>query len=221
MAQYKDHNMTNRISLILKSLMKQKAISSSELARRTGIAQPVIYRIASGETDNPKLNTIIPLAKYFDVSIDHLVYGLATKQHDELKTTDEPKENSKVPLLTWEQIKNKNLFEIHNWYTCHSKTSKHAFSVIIKNDAFLPNFPPETIMIFDPEKIPTNKDIILAIYKNEATIKEYLVDGGDTYLKPIRHELNARLLDEKDNLEVLGVLVETTSFYKGNSYSKE
>ncbi len=52
----------------LKCLMQQ-----AELAERTGIGQPVVHRIASGETHNPKLGTLRPLARYFGISIDTLI----------------------------------------------------------------------------------------------------------------------------------------------------
>ena len=212
--------MINNISATLKALMKQKEISSSELARCTGVAQPVIYRIASGETDNPKLNTVIPLAEFFGASIDNFIDGTAVERnttHAEHKKTI-----NKVPLLQWEQIKNKDLQGSHFWHATHSTTSESAFAFTITDDSFLPNFPAETIVIFDPSLPAKNEDVVLASYKKETpSIKRYLVDGGDSYLKPIRHELSAKLLDQHESLEILGVLVEATSFYKRNSDNKE
>jgi transcriptional regulator with XRE-family HTH domain len=65
--------MRENLSSILSSLMEQKGIKSAELARKIGIAQPVIYRLMSGETLNPQLLTLKPIADFFNISLDQLV----------------------------------------------------------------------------------------------------------------------------------------------------
>jgi transcriptional regulator with XRE-family HTH domain len=62
-------NLTN----VLTHLMSKNKISSSELARQTGVAQPVIYRLMSGGTENPQILTLKPIADYFSLSIDQLM----------------------------------------------------------------------------------------------------------------------------------------------------
>lgn len=57
----------------LSHLMFKKGIKSAELARKTGVGQPVIYRLMTGITDNPQINTLKPIADYFGVSLDQLV----------------------------------------------------------------------------------------------------------------------------------------------------
>jgi len=59
---------TNRLADNLQELMRVRKINPTTLARSTGIGQPVIYRIATGETDNPTLSTLQPVAKFFGVS---------------------------------------------------------------------------------------------------------------------------------------------------------
>lgn len=61
------------LSSILSQLMTEKGIKSSELARKTGVGQPVIYRIMTGVTDNPQIHTLMPIADFFKVSIDQLL----------------------------------------------------------------------------------------------------------------------------------------------------
>ena len=59
--------------MMLHSLMQQADLSQAELARRTGIAQPVIHRLCTDETINPKLSTLSLLARHLGVTIDALV----------------------------------------------------------------------------------------------------------------------------------------------------
>lgn len=53
--------------------MNQQGIKSAELARKTGIGQPVIHRLMTGVTENPQVLTIKPIADYFSVTLDQLL----------------------------------------------------------------------------------------------------------------------------------------------------
>lgn len=53
--------------------MTEMKISSAELARKTGVAQPVVYRLMTGVTENPQILTIKPIANFFGVSIEQLL----------------------------------------------------------------------------------------------------------------------------------------------------
>ncbi|MBV9576898.1 MAG: helix-turn-helix transcriptional regulator [Gammaproteobacteria bacterium] len=64
------------LSSILSHLMSEKGIKSAELARKTGVGQPVIYRLMTGITDNPQILTLKPISDFFGVSLDQLL-GLA------------------------------------------------------------------------------------------------------------------------------------------------
>ena len=50
------------LSSRLKKLLTNANISEAELARRTGIAQPMVNRLATGKNKNPKLETLKPIA---------------------------------------------------------------------------------------------------------------------------------------------------------------
>ena len=216
--------MDNKISSSIKFLMQKSEITSSELARCTGITQPVIYRIASGETDNPKINTLIPIAKYFNTYLDHLVDGSAIAGERTTETTsDLDKSKSKQsPLLSWGKIAKKEFHRSDQQFYTHSNVKGPSFCIKITDDSFLPNFPNETVMIFDSSIQPINEDVVLASYKDETpSIKKYLVDGSDVYLKPIRAELTAKLLNDTHNLSIFGVLIETVTFYKRSKENKE
>ena len=53
--------------------MANVGIKSAELARKTGIAQPVISRLMTGITSNPQILTIKPIADFFDVTLEQLL----------------------------------------------------------------------------------------------------------------------------------------------------
>lgn len=56
----------------LKALMKREALTQAELSKRTGIPATSLYRLMSGETTNPTLDTLNTLARHFGVGIGEL-----------------------------------------------------------------------------------------------------------------------------------------------------
>lgn len=70
-----------QLSSTLTRLMADKGIKSAELARKIGIGQPVIHRLMSGVTDNPQVQTLLPIAQYFGVTIDQLLGRASLDDH--------------------------------------------------------------------------------------------------------------------------------------------
>lgn len=58
---------TSQLAKNLEFLLKQEKLSAYELAQRTKVPQPTIFRILTGESQDPKSSTVAPLADYFKV----------------------------------------------------------------------------------------------------------------------------------------------------------
>ncbi|MCC2624916.1 MAG: Cro/C1-type DNA-binding domain [Burkholderiales bacterium] len=65
----------NNLANNLKYLMKQKQITLIELASLLNIPPEQIIQIKNGKLENPALNTVINISKYFKVSLDKLALG--------------------------------------------------------------------------------------------------------------------------------------------------
>ncbi len=63
----------NYLALNLRWSLAQNDLTSAELSRRTSIAQPVIHRLVTGVIENPQIHTLIPLAEYFNCSLDKIL----------------------------------------------------------------------------------------------------------------------------------------------------
>jgi transcriptional regulator with XRE-family HTH domain len=57
----------------LKKLRKRKGWSQEKLAREAGISYQTLIKIEQGRIKNPKLETLIKLAKALNVSLDKLI----------------------------------------------------------------------------------------------------------------------------------------------------
>ena len=69
---------------IIKKLRKKKGINQTELGKKTEMSLRSISSIERGETD-PSTNQLKEFSKFFNVSIDHLVFG---KKEEKIEKTE-------------------------------------------------------------------------------------------------------------------------------------
>ncbi|MBV9576414.1 MAG: helix-turn-helix transcriptional regulator, partial [Gammaproteobacteria bacterium] len=66
--------MKNQLSANLIALMDYHRIGGAQLARTTNIPLSTIKNIRKGTNINPTIETLIPLARYFDISLEEIIY---------------------------------------------------------------------------------------------------------------------------------------------------
>jgi len=204
----------HKLSKVLKTLMADEGLTETELFRRTGIGQPVIHRIASDETGNPKIATLSPIANYFNISISQLI---GDDPLPEARLTGRYSRKlerwHKVPLLSWNQIP--------EWTSSHSPQASartvatdatvgdYAYAVQLYNTSMNPQFPPGTILIIDPERHPTDSDfaIVHELGKQAPTFKQVLIDGATILLKPLNKDF--KTVNYSDAYRFLGVMLQS------------
>jgi len=88
----------------LNFLMIDMRISADELGRRTNIPASTIKKIRNRYNPNPTLTTLLPLAKFFSLTLGQLV-GDEPMPKDRLKGQYQPsiETTRHVPLLSWEE----------------------------------------------------------------------------------------------------------------------
>lgn len=179
----------NLLGQVLKELMVQQQISASELARRTGIGQPVIFRMLSGETDNPKVATLSPLASYFGVTINQLIGETPLNAAQESGVAAH-----QVPVLSLDQaadfeaiLENKDELKQYKMIAVENLPIKQVFGVEVKDDSMSPLFDRGTILLINGSKTPKNGDYALVQLRRhkEAVFRQILIDDDFQYLKPL------------------------------------
>lgn len=208
-----------KLSPILKALMAEIKISESELARRTGVGQPVVHRIASGETDNPKVATLSPIANYFAISISQLI-GDEPLPENRLPGTFNPGTHGwmQVPLLSWEQLTQWPSLTDNTKPTQSISTDLHlsenAYALKVRDNTMEPRFPEGMLVIVEPALQPENRDFAIAHIDGQKlpTFKQVLLDGNMAYLKPINPDFQPVPLDKKHRF--LGVVVQSRMDHK-------
>jgi transcriptional regulator with XRE-family HTH domain len=204
-----------KLSSTLKHLLTEANISEAELARRTGIAQPMVNRLATGKNKNPKLETLKPIAKYFSVTFSQLL------GEEDLPSSDDrnkqvvnysDSQSYQVTVLEWDSVDTDNVTNEHMIPT-FAKLSEKAFAVVVKNNELEPRFPQNTLLTIEPECEYTNNDFIMVkdLATNHVTLKQVITDNGETKLLNLSSNLTDSTLNQ---VKILGVLVQTKYDYK-------
>lgn len=201
------------LGTVLKELMAQQNLSASELARRTGIGQPVIFRMLSGETDNPKVATLSPLASYFGVTINQLIGETPLTSTTEFTT-----QPHQIPILSWDQahnweelLKNPDQLKKAEWISASNIPIKQVYALKIKDNAMAPLFTAGSILLIHGIKKPKNGDyaIIQPRRSKDAIFRQVLIDEDFNYLKPLNPDstkFKMKIFSPGDHY--LGVLIQ-------------
>lgn len=179
----------------LKKLMWQGRLNETELARQVCISQPVIHRLAKGETTNPNVDTLRPIAKFFDISLEQLI-------GDEPLPLDKPQQGS-ASLDKWRDIPEISWEEALHW-----KHNDKPYALRVLDNTMEPRFLPNTLLIVDPTLTPNNGDFVVVNFPDQsiALFKQILFDGQDVYLKSLNSDF--QIIKSESNHSFLGVVVE-------------
>ena len=59
----------------IQKVLRFRDMSQAEVCRLTGLSSAKVSQVVSGKTSDPRISTIVPIAKALDVSLDYLVFG--------------------------------------------------------------------------------------------------------------------------------------------------
>jgi len=187
----------------IKLKMKELGLTQEELAHQLGITRGAITHYLSGRRVPPlkqfhKLATVFkadPAWLQFGVTTDHKKHSGNSQHSDKasLQTNQYP-----VPILTWEQVAKQpdvsriNRKAIEEWLPNFFTDQPDWYAMRVKGDSMVSTagqkgFHDGDIIIVDPNLSPKNGNFLVAVMpKNkEATFKQYIVDNGIKYLKPL------------------------------------
>lgn len=194
---------------ILSRLMFEKKIRTAELARRINLPQPTVHRIVTGTSPKPHLSSLVPLAKFFGISVEQLkgiepISWLALPESTRMVQAGW----QEIPVITWEDVTtwHQQAAEIYQpAETIFSDAHASTKSFILRmNDASMaPQFPIGTLLVIDPEKPIKDRSFVVVKLKEAPMplFRQLLIDGSQHYIKPISPEFEhfrMTLLGEQD-----------------------
>ncbi|WP_316515314.1 LexA family protein [Klebsiella aerogenes] len=175
----------------IKSLRKITKTSQKELGKFCGVSD-VAVGYWEKDLNLPSGEALSKLAKFFNTSIDYILYGTAFEGR--LITN-----MRKVPVLSWVQAgfftetkPSEILNDADRWVETSLRISDNSFALEVKGDSMtnpngLPTIPEGATVIVDPEVEAMHGKIVVARVDgtNEATVKKLVIDGPQKFLVPL------------------------------------
>jgi len=207
----------DKLSDNLNMLMGELRISAEELSRRIGIPASTIKKIRNHSDANPTLSTLMPLAKYFSLTVSQLI-GDEALPASRIKGNYqiESKARSKIPLLKWEEAVNHSSVAKQDRYTVSSDYaySEQAFALLVEEDNW-ENLAVGTELIIDPVIKAEHRDFVIVHKAGQKipALKQVLFDEGNIYLKPVTPVYQITIATPEHTF--LGTVVEYKKYLKG------
>ena len=182
-------NLESSISGVLKELIRNKNLSISELARRTQIPQPTIYRIVHGEHQRPHNKTLKALSKFFNITIEQLL-GLEPFR---ILTTNQL-QISQIPLLNLQQVLNWPQIKPNNTECVmfEKLISTRAFAIKMPDKSMEPLITKDSLLIVDPEKDAEYRSLVVVKlhHFSDIVVRQLIKDAGNCYIRPLSQDFD-------------------------------
>ena len=176
------------ISQVLKVLMFQKNVKTTQLARELDLPQQTLQRIVSGASPRPHRSSLEPIANYFEISIAQLKGEEPLPDKLSSITLSPPTQTCSIPLLPWElliQQPNSKPQASDKQIIMHKAVNAECFAAQLNDTSMEPYFPQQAILIFDPDKTPKDRSYVLAnLNDKQTTVFRQLIIDGDNQCTP-------------------------------------
>lgn len=206
--------MINNWTCRIKERMDILQLTQESLARKVGVTQSAITHYLTGRRA-PPLRQFHKLATVLEVDPAWLQFGTQVESAEKLSAVRQ----HTVPIISWQQvseltdemtIKRDEIKEfVPHFYTDQS----HWYALRVKGDSMISptghgqSFRTKDIIIIDPKKKPEHENYVIALLprSKEATFKQYVIDGGMQYLKPLNPQYP--LIEINEEVRIHGVVV--------------
>lgn len=184
--------------------ISESGVKKSELAARLGISPSAITQWVNGSTTSIDGENLVKAAEVLKVNPTWLATGRGSKApYGMLFQGNQPQEQSnvsattiatrRVPLIslvaagTWSEAMNTlEIGDAHEWIETTATITKNGYALRVEGDSMEPKFPHGAILIVEPNEEARNGSYVIVRQNgSDATFKQLVVDGGQSYLKPL------------------------------------
>ena len=197
----------------VKGLRKDQGWTQLDLSKRTNLSRGRIAQIETNPLAEVKGDTLVSLAKAFGYSTEQLI---SDDELGLLKGLKLQPITKKLPVISWSSLPSiiKGSFEMGDndqFVGCPYDIGDNSFALEVKNDVMTsPNgrsYNKGTLIFIDQTKTPKTGDRVIAIntFTDESVFREYVLDGGVKYLKPLNVAYPIQQFNEYT--KIIGVIV--------------
>lgn len=203
----------------------QFELTVKAVADYAGVKPPTVSQWES-DLMLPKGESMKRLEEILKTNSDWILYGKGNPDARYVLVQPDSQEfkaislsTKRIPVISWVQAGawsdtgcDDPAMNCDEWMETSSGVSEHAFALIVRGDSMTNSNNPRSIQdgskvvvdpVFDPEQL--NRKIVVAMLdgSNEATIKEYVVDGPYKLLRPFNTAYPTMQID--GNCRIVGV----------------
>lgn len=174
----------------LEWLISKAKTNPNALEKETGVKQPTIHRILTGESEDPRTSSLKPLADYFGVSVADLRDKDLTSLAPNVAAG--PELRGKLPLISWvragDLCESPDVFhpgDAEEWIDCPVPHSKRSYCLRVSGDSMdgEGGYRDGEIIFVDPEVAATpGRDVIVRTPDGKTTFKRLKEDTEGLYL---------------------------------------
>ncbi|MCF9017363.1 MULTISPECIES: helix-turn-helix domain-containing protein [Pseudomonas] len=211
--------------------MSELNLSEGELGRRSGVSQPTVHRIVTGESASPRHGNVEKIARALGVSAHWLWNGgegaevkfSSKRKLFEDKSNVEPGPDIKgaVPLISWIQAGSwcevsevRAAYDAESWLPCAVSHSPQTYALRVRGlSMFNPHerrsFRDGDIIFVDPTKDYENGSLVVAKLNDsdEATFKQVVIEGRRIFLKPLNPTWPDPIIELPPDATICGVVI--------------
>jgi len=205
----------------IRKALKDQGLSEAELARRSGVPQPTVHRIVSGESKSPRHGSVQAIALALGLSATYLWSG---EQEEATSYSRDPESYAmktdayEYLELRWEYV-GMPVPEIPNEFFLSAPShvseawaTQDGYWLVVEGPSMVSDgpisFPTGMLILVYPGLWPASGRYVVAIHKTtgEATFKQFVRDAGRNYLKPLNPAFP--MIEMDDNWELVGKVVD-------------
>lgn len=181
----------------IKAARKAKRMTQKELSDSADVSATSIVYWERDEIE-PKSKNLASLARALECAPDYLMYGATFGEEVSI-----PQFHSRVPLIKWDNAGEVPMQGDADWIYCPVQCGKNTFALTVESDSMVStstsskSYPLGTVIFIDPDVKAVNGAKVIAKKSKtkEATFKQYIIDGGEIYLKPLNPQYPTLLVD--------------------------
>lgn len=185
-----------RMGEIAKNIQKEmlaKGIDEPDLARRSGVPQPTIWRILHGGSRDPRSTNLKKIADALGVTESHLRGDKDVERHPEKPSNDYlPVKMASFHLqagvvgysIEYLEESKPPIFFRENWFIENRYKPEHVVACQVKGDSMEPKlFARDIVIINLADTKPVDGKVFAVNYEGELVIKRMIREAGQWYLQ--------------------------------------
>jgi SOS-response transcriptional repressor LexA len=193
--------------------LAEKGWSEGELGRRSGVSQPTVHRILHGDSNNPRIDNVMNIAKALGLDGAALLSGKLATDYDE-NVIAGPAIVGRVPRLSWVQAgalsEAIDLFEpgyAEEWLDCPFPHSKKAYCLEVRGTSMFPDYRPGELIVVEPMlEAMHDDDVVCRTPDGLATFKRLQITEDGTFLLALNPDFPNRIITVPEDTEICGVV---------------